>query len=94
MRPTCVSMDVVELWPSDIPDIVELIDCIDELEPRLTSCVEPFRGGRAGEGCSDPFLSGSGGTLRAGSRGVLAFGGGGLSRSTGGGGRIFLTPVG
>jgi hypothetical protein len=50
----CESTDealvVVDPWLRDIPDIVELIDCSEELDPRRTSCVEVFRGGRAGVG--------------------------------------------
>lgn len=95
--PTCVSGEealvAVDTRPSDIPDIVELTDAMEEFEPRLVNCVDVFRGGRAGEAC-DPFLPGNGGgRFRAGKEGDRAVEVG-LSRSTGGGGRRFFTPVG
>lgn len=88
-------------------DIAELYDIVDSFDPRLTNCVELFRGGRAGEGCESLRVGSGGGPRRAGRGGVLALlvfedwdGDRGWdwdwSRSTGGGGRsaVPLTPIG
>lgn len=90
----CVSIDDVlvtdDAWPKDTPEIVELNDTVEELDPRLTICVEPLRGGRAGDGCVVFRVGNGGGAFRAGNGGVLPpleLEGRGLSLSTGGGGR-------
>ncbi len=46
--------------PFDNVEIVEMVDDIDSLENFLTSCCsEGLRGGKAGEGCVEAFLTGS-----------------------------------
>jgi hypothetical protein len=63
--------------PNDRPDIVELKDIVDALEPlrvicvSVDSCVDAFRAGSAGDACASFRLGKGGGPLLAGNGGVL-----------------------
>ncbi len=94
----CVSTDEVLVtedpaWLNDIPDTVELNDTVDSFDPLRTSCVDAFRGGKAGDGCEALRPGSGGGSLRAGRGGVFTVFCG-WSLSTGGGGRSCLTLIG
>lgn len=85
-----------------MPDIEELCEMVEALEPRRpfdvtgTSCVEDLRGGRAGDGWEDLRVGRGGGAFRASIDGDFEeLVGRGWSLSTGGGGRSWVfTPVG